>query len=203
MSINGTSEVRGNVRASEIKSNGGGRIDGNLTSQDAEVNGALSIKGDVTAERIKLSGSLNIGGNMHASEINTKVALKIKGDCEAETFRAAGAFNIGGLLSADNIYVDVVGNCSAKEIGGEGIEIRKSNNIAAQIQRFIKDIFNSRDTLVVDTIEGDNIYLEATAAKVVRGSNVKIGPECEIELVEYKDQVEISGGSKVREQRKI
>jgi cytoskeletal protein CcmA (bactofilin family) len=203
MSINGTSEVRGNVQASEIKSNGAGKIEGNLASEEAEINGALSINGDITVERIKITGSLNAGGNMRAEEINSKGALKVKGDCEAETFRAAGAFNIGGLLNAENIYVDIVGNCSVKEIGGEKIEIRRSNNIAAQIQRFIKDIFNSRDALVTDSVEGDDIYLESTAAKVVRGNVIKIGPECEIDLVEYEDRIEVCGGSRVREQRKI
>jgi cytoskeletal protein CcmA (bactofilin family) len=203
ISINGSSQIKGNVKASGIKTNGAGKIAGNLISEESEVNGALNITGDINAGKMKISGSLNAGGNLHASEINIKGALKVKGDCEAEIFSAAGAFNIGGLLNAGSVYVDVVGNSSAREIGGEKIEIRKSNNIAAQIQRFIKDVFNSRDFIAADTIEGDDIYLESTAAKVVRGSNVKIGPECEIELVEYKDQIEISGGSKVREQKKI
>jgi hypothetical protein len=40
--------------------------------------------------------------------------------------------------------------------------------------------------LTVRIIEGDDIYLENTHAKVVRGNNIEIGPGCEIKLVEYK-----------------
>jgi hypothetical protein len=38
----------------------------------------------------------------------------------------------------------------------------------------------------VDTIEGDDIYLEHTTAKVMRGDTVDIGDGCEIDLVEYR-----------------
>lgn len=36
-------------------------------------------------------------------------------------------------------------------------------------------------------IEGDDIYLENTKADIVRGNKVKIGPGCQIGVVEYRD----------------
>lgn len=38
-----------------------------------------------------------------------------------------------------------------------------------------------------ETIEGDDIHLELTRARVVRGNNVSIGSGCDIDLVEYKN----------------
>ena len=46
---------------------------------------------------------------------------------------------------------------------------------------------NGHSELVADIIEGDDIYLENTHAKVVRGNNITLGPGCEIAFVEYKN----------------
>ncbi|MCL6576409.1 hypothetical protein [Kyrpidia sp.] len=39
----------------------------------------------------------------------------------------------------------------------------------------------------METIEGDDIYLENTRARVVRGTRVQIGPGCQIGLLEYSE----------------
>ena len=53
--------------------------------------------------------------------------------------------------------------------------------------------------LVTDTIEGDDIYVEYTTAKTVRGNNVRIGDGCDIGLVEYKNSFELDKGSQIKE----
>jgi len=52
-------------------------------------------------------------------------------------------------------------------------------------------------------IEGDDIFLEATQAKIVRGRHVVIGEGCSIELVEYKDSFRQQNNGSVKENRKI
>ncbi len=42
-----------------------------------------------------------------------------------------------------------------------------------------------RPVLTAELIEGDVIELTNTKAKTVRGNKVKIGPNCQIETVEY------------------
>jgi hypothetical protein len=39
---------------------------------------------------------------------------------------------------------------------------------------------------MVESLEGDNIYLEHTTAKVVRGKQAALVPECDIRLVDYQ-----------------
>ena len=48
-------------------------------------------------------------------------------------------------------------------------------------------ITGGHSELVTDLIEGDDIYLENTHAKVARGNNITLGPGCEIGIVEYKN----------------
>ncbi|MNR67595.1 hypothetical protein D3C85_1916860 [compost metagenome] len=57
--------------------------------------------------------------------------------------------------------------------------------------------------VTVAVIEGDDIYLENTRAKVVRGNQVVIGPGCEIDLVEYKVLLEKKKGANVKGSRKM
>ena len=56
---------------------------------------------------------------------------------------------------------------------------------------------------MVDVIEGDNIYIEYTQAKIVRGNTIVIGPGCNIELVEYKNNYTKDKESTVIENRKV
>ena len=74
------------------------------------------------------------------------------------------------------------------------------------LKSLIKFIFLSlaiNTGLCAETIEGDEIYLEYTKAKVIRGNNVTIGEGCEIELVEYKSLFEKSDKSVVIENKKL
>ena len=57
--------------------------------------------------------------------------------------------------------------------------------------------------LTADIIEGDDIYLENTHAKVVRGNNITLGSGCEIELVEYKNDFKQDKEAEIGTHRKI
>jgi len=52
-------------------------------------------------------------------------------------------------------------------------------------------------------IEADEISLEATVAKMVRGKRVTIGPGCRIDQVEYTESLQIDPKSVVREQVRV
>lgn len=203
LNTSGASEVKGNVKAKTVKVNGASQFRGDVIAEELDINGGTTIDGNVEAGKIAMHGGATIGGNLKAGDVDIKGGIKIKGDCEAESFKSHGGFTIDGLLNADNIYVNIGGDCRVKEIGGEKIEVRKSDKAVYVFHNIIKDIFNIRMNLVTDTIEGDDIYLEYTTAKVVRGNNVTIGPDCIIGLVEYKDYINISQGAQVNEQKKI
>jgi len=197
----GASTINGNIKATNLKISGATDIKGNVEAEDIKVSGGLDMKGDVVTTTIKISGASKIRGSLHAQEVDISGTVEIKEDCEAEKFKARGGFEIGGLLNAGDIEVSIYGRCRVREIGGEKIDIRRgSGNIFAKM---IKYIFTQGERLTTSVIEGDDIYLEATTAKIVRGNNVTIGPDCNIELVEYRSKISVSPDSQVNDQRNI
>lgn len=200
--ISGVADIDGDVKTKKIKCSGASKIKGSVQCEEFIVSGTTSVEGDVNSKNLKVSGSTNIHGNVHGEEVEIKGALDIGGDCECESFKSNGGFKIGGLLNAGDIDIRIFYKCSVNEIGGERISIRKSEGFA-EIGRFIKNIFNIKEYLITQSIEGDDIYLENTVAKVVRGNNITIGPECEIDLIEYRNELKVEAGSRVNKQEKI
>ncbi|MFI5144671.1 MAG: polymer-forming cytoskeletal protein [Ignavibacteria bacterium] len=219
--INGVGDINGDVECINFKANGASSIIGNLNSKAAKINGSTSIRGDLTSDELKVNGSAEINGaievkeskingevklngNMKAESVELHGWMKISGDCNAESFVSSGGFSITGMLNADDIEIKLHGPCKAKEIGGEKISVKKGNEFT--LKKIIKSIFTSWDLngkLSADLIEGDDIELEATKAKIVRGKNVTIGSDCEIELVEYKNSFNQTSKDGVKENKKI
>jgi cytoskeletal protein CcmA (bactofilin family) len=199
----GTSSVNGNVKTKIFESSGASDVKGNVDASEIGISGAGRLGGNVSTGKIKISGAADIVGNLHAENIDISGTASVGGDVEAESFKSSGGFKIGGLLNAGQINIYVYGKCSAKEIGGEKINIRRSNNFSGGVFRAIKDMFNVHEYLVTEVIEGDDIYIESTVAKVVRGNNVTIGPDCDINVVEYKNEIKVEKDTRVKEQKRI
>lgn len=202
--ISGASDILGNVKTKTGKILGKATINGDLKSDEFKVSGMLEVRGDVDVKEMRIEGSALVKNNLSADYLEIKGGVKVKKDCSAESFLSKGAFAVDGLLSADTIDIVLYGPCRAKEIGGEKITVRKGE--AFRIANFIRSILASldlNDGLSVDLIEGDDIHLENTKAKVVRGNNVIIGQECEIGLVEYKTKFEQSASAQVKEKKKV
>ena len=95
------------------------------------------------------------------------------------------------------------GPSSAREMGREKITCkRKGKYDLWGLKSLIDPGGNKKAT--VDIIEGDDIYLENTIAKVVRGNNITIGSGCaKIDLVEYKDNLKQNEESEVGTHKKF
>lgn len=204
LNIEGVCKISGNVKAKNIDINGENKLNGNLECDELKVNGHSKINGNAVVKDIYISGATNIGGNISAENVSIQGAIKVDGNCDSENFISKGVFNISGLLNSGNVEVELYGKCKAKEIGGEKISIKKGiSSIFSKLIKPIFDILDIYDGLIVELIEGDDIYLEHTKAKVVRGNNIRIGSNCEIDLVEYTNTFEQLGDAKVIENRKI
>lgn len=219
--INGVGDINGDIDCINFKSNGASSLIGNLKSKTTKINGSTSIKGQLNSDDLKVNGSAEINGNIEVkdSKVNGEVkvtgnitaetlelhgGMKVSGDCNSEKFLSSGGFSIVGMLNADEINIKLHAPCRAKEIGGEKITVKKGNEFT--LKKIIKSIFTSWDLngkLSADVIEGDDIELEATKAEIVRGNNVTIGSDCEIELVEYKNSFNHTAKNGVKENKKI
>ncbi len=214
MVITGSGKIDGNVQALDIKFSGSGKIIGNVNSDGIKVTGSGSFKAKVETKSMAVSGATGIDEGVKAENlaisgslrVNKKIeggTLKLRGElssesCEVESFDSEGSFRISSLLSADNISISLIGRCEAKEIGGEVVNVRKGYAKRGIIQNIFGAIFNQDGTLIAEVIEGDEIYLENTKAKVVRGSRVTIGFGCDIDNVEYKESIQVDENSNVK-----
>jgi cytoskeletal protein CcmA (bactofilin family) len=196
LNIQGNAKIYGNVKSETTNVAGTANLHGALYSERIKIQGKASIFGDIECKEVRFHGSGKVEGNVTAEELHIHGGATISGDCASEVFETNGSFRVGGLLNAGNIQIQLFGNCQAKEIGGENIEVKKQKRIF-----FKKWFFNA--VLNAESIEGDEIYLENTKAKVVRGNRVILGPGCDIELVEYKNQFQCDKKSKVKTCKKL
>jgi cytoskeletal protein CcmA (bactofilin family) len=202
LETSGVSNIKGNVKAKIIEIFGPLDIKGNVECEEMRTEGTLHIRGNATAKKIKISGASDIRGNIRAEDVEILGYSDVKLDCEVENFVARGIFKIGGLLNAGNIDIHLEGPCSVREMGGEHIEVRIKEHLGI-VSKIISFASVRGCRLVTDTIEGDNIYLEGTIAKIVRGNNITIGAGCEIDLVEYKNELKVVEDGKVKKEIEI
>ncbi|MHC0039151.1 polymer-forming cytoskeletal protein [Pseudoneobacillus sp. C159] len=191
-SCNGAGTVHGDVKGEHLKISGTTKITGKIQCSTISVDGKGSFKSDLYFNKMNVSGMSSIDGNVKGEDLKVQGRISVDGNCEVENFKSEGQFSIDGLLSAETIDIYTYGECKAREIGGQTIRVKEKTNFLLDLLKAVKSV-----KLSVDTIEGDDISLENTKAKVVRGNHVVIGENCEIELVEYKDDLKVVGNGRI------
>jgi cytoskeletal protein CcmA (bactofilin family) len=203
--IHGLCTIDGAVKAEKGRVHGRAAFTGNLESGEFKIMGKLEVDGSAKVKIVHIHGMAEIEGNVLSEKIVIFGALKTKGDCNAEDFVSQGAFTIDGLLNAANIDVNYFGKCKVKEIGGEKISIQRGRKYKfIRLRKIVEAVLNFQyEGFTAESIEGDDIYLEYTKAKVVRGNNIVIGPGCEIDLVEYKNNYKEAKGAFIKSSKKV
>ena len=199
--ISGSAKSEGLILCKSFHLSGsfsGGEVE---CSEDFHVSGAGKFAGNIRAKEIHVSGAIKTEGNMKGKEIKLSGAIKTGGDVEAEEIKISGEVNCGGLINAERLYVnlDSTASSTAENIGGSKITIEKGRSGGFFCRRLKK----SGKFVVSESIEGDEIIIEHTKAKTVTGKYVMIGEGCEIELVQYSENIEISPKSKIGRCEKI
>ncbi|KIL37348.1 hypothetical protein SD71_01325 [Cohnella kolymensis] len=194
--IDGIGKLDGDVICSEFIVNGKAEVHGNVKASTAEINGTAVVQGNLHSERLRTQGKTIVNGDLIGDRIDITGLLSVAGKCEAERFNANGKLQME-MLNAGNIQITLHGNSSITEIGGELIKIRREPGI--DFAKWLKVLpIALGNKLTAQTIEGDDVYVECITAEVVRGTNVAIGPGCEIGLVEYKEKFDQDKASKVK-----
>ncbi|NLT13977.1 MAG: hypothetical protein GXY05_06495 [Clostridiales bacterium] len=219
--IKGSGKISGNLKSDLFSVSGNGAVDGNLETADGKINGACTIGGDLKADKFKISGSGKIDGtvtggdfavsgsgivgkSVEVQSVKIEGSVKIGQDCTAEVFTVDGAFEIGGLLNADDVSVRLLGiKSKAREIGGEKISVTVGPAHGLAVIKTIMTLGIFHPVLEAEIIEGDEIMLENTTAKIVRGNNIMLGEGCDIGTVEYKNNYVRNGDARVGTETKI
>lgn len=201
--IKGAGQIGGDVECNDYKIYGNGEIDGNLNADVVKIKGQGEFSANINTKSMKVQGELHVQGDLYADESVVTGNLKCEGDVNAEFCKIEGGFDIKGLLNADILNVNMHWPCKVGEIGGTEIKINNEDKLNfLGIKNLIKSHSDS-GLLTVNTIEADEVYLESTHAKVVRGNNIIIGPACKIDLVEYKESFKSNENSSVKKHEKI
>lgn len=187
--VSGSASVEGDLRGGkEIHLSGGGRCQ-KLIGGEVRISGAVTCQ-SLTAQHAKLSGG-----------------FKVEGDLQADQVKISGAGRIEGLLTADEIQIAVgyrPESVVIGSIGGSRLTIQRGDGGALNLLELVLSLKPlGKGSVVVDTIEADEIDIVSTKAQVVRGQQVKIGEGCEIERVEYSESYAADPSARVGEAVKI
>lgn len=202
ISVSGSFSNSGAVKAKVFDVSGSAK-NGSIYADEIEVSGTFTVNGDcISSKEAEISGALKVEGNLKAAKIEVDGGLKIKGDVEAENAEINGGISCGGLINAEELYIGIsnIRDSKAESIGGSKITVENNgrNRFFGFFSGRKKNFFN-----VSESIEGDEINIEYTRAKTVSGRNVVIGDFCEIDLVQYTENAEISTKARVKKCEKI
>lgn len=183
---------------------------GEVTAGNVAISGGTAFGGDVEAtERIAISGGMRCDGGMKCKQLQISGKGNVSGDIEAELAKIRGAIDCDGLLNAEEVDIEFEKSMEVGSIGGSKIVIYKRHGEEKK-KRARLPLFASlikRTTVgtvcVKNSIEGDEIALEGVVTPRVSGRVVAIGADCEIDLVQYSEQIEVSPEAKVGRTEKI
>lgn len=190
----------------DIHTSGSAKFDKSVKAGEISVSGAFACGGDLTVQKaLKSSGSARCEGSVKAGSISVSGGLNIKGDTEAETVKVFGILNCGGLLNAESIEIRFKEGMEIGSIGGSRINIYPEQLVKRRIKLplFSSLVKGASAVRVNNSIEGDIIALEGVVTPRVSGRIVAISDGCEIDLVQYSEQIEISPNAKVGKTEKI
>lgn len=198
MRIMGECSVQGDVRAKNCKVMGECTINGNLSCDYFHNMGEMDIVGSLKADKLHLvgqihvkeqcfirdgliSGELNCEKNLNGEDFHVRGMVRSRENVTLEQLDMKGGIFVDGLLNCPmiNILLRFDADNYIHEIGTSKIKIRRKHSLFKNAP-----VVNFQ----ADTIEGDDLDLEYTTARIVRGVRVSIGTGCKINRVEYTDE---------------
>ena len=224
VSVSGSARLHGLVRCNSFATSGSSAGESIECSENFKISGSSAFSGNVSAGYIGISGSFSCGGELISSgkiicsgsakceksikcdELSVSGSIKIGEDVEAEKIKIDGIINCSGLLNAEDVEIKFDKGMDIGSIGGSKIIIikepkRKFGERLPLLSSLVKKI--NGNVHVEGSIEGDEIALESVTCPRVTGRVVAVGAGCDIDLVQYSDQIEISPDARVGKTEKI
>lgn len=189
---------------------------------ELKVDGMMKIPSNYEGKNVNVNGMLKVGGDLNTTLLDGDGIVKIKGNISAKSIEMDGVLKVGSKITTDKLEID--GALKAESIEGEEIyvdgkiEINQSINCeklditidskssidsieCASVNVKFKKLINKY--LTIDSISADDINISNVKCKSVFGDKVVIGPNCDIQSVEYKTSLEIHESSNVGNKQKI
>lgn len=190
--------------AKDIDCSGGLKVDGKIEAGDIDSSGSLRAS-SVKCENFDSSGSTRIDEVLHCKTMDTSGKTKAKA-VECEIMKSSGLIDVE-IVTAEEIYI--AGRIDANEIHARRFEM-EINNSTSRIEKLEADAIEVRParkkfisgSAIINEITCKRAYLESTISKTVRGDDITIGNDCDIDYVEAK-ALKISDKARVKEKKII
>ena len=223
ISISGSSKITGGEYR-RIRVSGSLLIDGSVKTEELKTSGSISIKGSAEANIVKVSGSMSVDGDLRASLISTSGSIKVCEDTYSDTLKVSGSISsdeiisnvikCSGLISSKNIEADDIMISGAIKVENDvtannfhlklkgrsriGGTLKAKKIIVEKLEKWLSFIQLKIDFLEVDRIIGEEVRIEYTVCREIRGEIIRIGRECRVTgNIYYVDEVTVHPKSKV------
>jgi len=205
-SCSGSGHAKGDIECTgKISTAGSFRCDGNVRAAELKAAGAAKYDGDVQADKLSAAGAVSIGGNLRGEELRSDGSLTVAGDVEAECADLRGTVKITGLLNAERIEIHPShADSEIGSIGGSSIRVYRhtlgeNHSLLGTVAKLFCGAAGASGRLITDVIEGDEVDLDSTEAKIVRGRSVTIRACAKIGRVEYSESYTAEEGAEIGE----
>ncbi len=186
--ITGSSTAAGG-RYRRVRVVGEGTFDGPVQCEELHLTGTLRVGGPLDVRRLHVTGDMTVEGSLQADHAHIRGQVTVRGNLEAEHLDLRGGASVDGLLSAEELLLRLYGPVRAQEIGGGRVVIREG-------WRWFR---HAGFLAAAEVVEGDELHVEKVKARTVRGRRVEIGPDSEIDRVEYTVHLQVSPRARVGE----
>lgn len=202
----GASKVEGALDCASFNASGASKVFGKVNCKGLfRCSGATNICGLCTNE-LRTTGAFSSDGSVEVKTLaNLSGAVTVKGNLTGETITDSGSISVTGDINADSFVCEMGldSQSNARTIGGSNVKIVRKASEDGVFTNIINSIFGifekSVPVFTADEIEADSIELESVHARVVRGNDVTIEPDCKIKRVEYTGKVTYSDSAEIGE----
>ena len=201
LKINGDATIKGSLISNYLKINGDLTVDKNCELDTLIVRGDAKFNYDIECNNVTIYGDTNIKGNLKAKEVRVIGHISVDGDIECENIVIDGSIDCNGLINSEDITIYLKGKSRCNEVGATNINIRKQNNKSILTFLSLSSILTK--SFKCSTIEGDYIKLKNCDITNIRGKQVDIISNCNIDNIEYTSNLNISKNSTVKNHVKI
>lgn len=207
MNILGNGCILGGKYDEEISVLGKATIEGNLHCDSLSCTGLVEGKSELICDnKLYVAGNVFLEGIIRSKSINVTGCFQVKGDVFAEKCIIEGAVESEKITSE---IIEIVLSDNVKSavscVSGKKILIKRKSDCLDKKKFFFrkKNKYEETYMLIAEQIVGNDVSVEFTKSNRVAGDDVKIGKNCVIDYVQYKDTIEIHDTSVVKKIERI